>query len=203
MATWMIPLACQCICPALLFVSMIFCPESPRWLASQDYWDKAGIVLADVRHLPADHPYIQQELLELRTQLDHDKEVMQGAGFWELQKECWTIPANRKRALLTVGMVTFQQWTGVSVGTLNVSCLKLTFVQTGAINYYAPTIFKGFGLSSTTTGLFAQGIYGVVKVVTCLVFVFFLADSLGRRLSLMWSGAVQGFAMFLVGLVSP
>lgn len=178
-------------------------PRITSWLASQDYWDKAGIVLADVRHLPADHPYIQQELLELRTQLDHDKEVMQGAGFWELQKECWTIPANRKRALLTVGMVTFQQWTGVSVGTLNVSCLKLTFVKTGAINYYAPTIFKGFGLSSTTTGLFAQGIYGVVKVVTCPVFVFFLADSLGHRLSLMWSGAVQGFAMFLVGLVSP
>ena len=203
MATWMVPLACQCICPALLFVSMLFCPESPRWLASQDYWDKAGIVLADVRHLPADHPYIQQELLELRTQLDHEKEVMQGAGFWELQKECWTIPANRKRALLTIGMVTFQQWTGVGVGALTVSCPKLTFVQTGAINYYAPTIFKGLGLSNTTTGLFAQGIYGVIKVVTCLIFVFFLADSLGRRLSLMWSGAVQGFAMFFVGFVSP
>ncbi|CAO2658482.1 Nn.00g062050.m01.CDS01 [Neocucurbitaria sp. VM-36] len=182
MATWMVPLACQCICPALLFVSMLFCPESPRWLASQDHWDRAGDVLADVRHLPVDHPYIQQELLELRTQLDHEKEVLQGAGFWELQKECWTIPANRKRALLTIGMVTFQQWTG-----------------TGAINYYAPTIFKGLGLSSTTTGLFAQGIYGIVKVVTCLIFVFFLADSLGRRLSLMWSGTVQGFAMFFVG----
>jgi MFS family permease len=76
-------------------------------------------------------------------------------------------------------------------------------VQTGAINYYAPTIFKGLGLSSTTTSLFAQGIYGVVKVVTCLIFVFFLADSLGRRLSLMWSGAVQGFAMFFVGFASP
>ena len=89
MATWMVPLACQCICPALLFVSMFFCPESPRWLASQDNWDKAGAVLSDVRHLPVQHPYIQQELLELRTQLDRESEVMQGAGFWELQKECW------------------------------------------------------------------------------------------------------------------
>ncbi|RDL34803.1 Uncharacterized protein BP5553_07931 [Venustampulla echinocandica] len=70
---------------------------------------------------------------------------------------------------------------------------------TGAINYYAPTIFKDLGLSGTTTALFAQGIYGIVKVITCLIFVFFLADSLGRRLSLMWSGALQGFCMFFLG----
>jgi hypothetical protein len=35
-----------------------------------------------------------------------------------------------------------------------------------------------------------------------LIFVFFLADSLGRRLSLMWSGALQGFCMFFLGFVS-
>ncbi|KAM5343755.1 hypothetical protein ACJ41O_012292 [Fusarium nematophilum] len=182
MATWMVPLACQSICPALLFLSMLFCPESPRWLASQDQWDKAGDVLSDVRHLPLDHPYLQQELLELRTQLDQEREVMQGTGFWGLQKECWTVPGNRKRALLTIGIITFQQWSG-----------------TGAINYYAPTIFKDLGLSSTTTALFAQGVYGIVKVVTCLIFIFFLADSLGRRMSFMWSGFVQSFCMFFLG----
>ncbi|KAH7171365.1 hypothetical protein EDB81DRAFT_710112 [Dactylonectria macrodidyma] len=181
-ATWMVPLACQSICPALLFFSMLFCPESPRWLASRDQWDKATSVLSDVRHLPQEHPYIQQELLEMRTQLDQERAIMQGTGFWSLQKECWTIPGNRKRALLTVGLISCQQWTG-----------------TGAINYYAPTIFKSLGLSSTTTALFAQGVYGIVKVVTCLIFVFFLADSLGRRLSFMWSGTVQAFCMFFLG----
>ncbi|KAK2668767.1 Major facilitator, sugar transporter-like [Fusarium oxysporum f. sp. vasinfectum] len=137
---------------------MLFCPESPRWLASRDQWEKAGAVLSDVRKLPVDHAYIQQELLELKTQIDQEREVMQDTGFWAIQKECWTLPWNRKRALLTVAIVTLGQWTG-----------------TGAINYYAPTIFSGLGLSSTTTALFAQGIYGVVKVVTCLIFIFFLA----------------------------
>ncbi|KAK6715703.1 hypothetical protein SNK04_006659 [Fusarium graminearum] len=181
-ATWMVPLGCQSICPALLFISMIFCPESPRWLASRDQWEKAGAVLSDVRKLPVDHAYIQQELLELKTQIDQEKAVMQDTGFWALQKECWTLPWNRKRALLTVGIVTLGQWTG-----------------TGAINYYAPTIFKDLGLSSTTTALFAQGIYGVVKVVTCLIFIFFLADSLGRRKSFMIGGAIQAFCMFFIG----
>ncbi|RKK35860.1 hypothetical protein BFJ66_g13753 [Fusarium oxysporum f. sp. cepae] len=181
-ATWMVPLACQSICPALLFFSMLFCPESPRWLASRDQWEKAGAVLSDVRKLPVDHAYIQQELLELKTQIDQEREVMQDTGFWAIQKECWTLPWNRKRALLTVAIVTLGQWTG-----------------TGAINYYAPTIFSGLGLSSTTTALFAQGIYGVVKVVTCLIFIFFLADSLGRRKSFMFGGAIQAFCMFFVG----
>ncbi|KFH46635.1 quinate permease-like protein [Hapsidospora chrysogenum ATCC 11550] len=182
-ATWMVPLACQSICPALLFVSMLFCPESPRWLASQDRWDRATAVLSDVRRLPADHAYVQQELLELRTQIDYERAIMSGSGgFWGLQKECWTVPTNRKRALLVVAIISFQQWSG-----------------TGAINYYAPTIFKGLGLSSTTTALFAQGIYGVVKVVACLFFMFFLADTLGRRMTFMCSGVLQAFCMLFIG----
>ncbi|KAF4972000.1 hypothetical protein FSARC_1330 [Fusarium sarcochroum] len=181
-ATWMVPLGCQSICPALLFFSMLFCPESPRWLASQDRWEQAGLVLSDVRKLPVEHAYIQQELLELRTQIEQEKAIMQDTGFWAMQKECWALPSNRKRALLTIGIVTLGQWTG-----------------TGAINYYAPTIFKDLGLSTTTTALFAQGIYGVVKVVTCLIFIFFLADSLGRRKSFMIGGAIQTFCMFFIG----
>lgn len=93
---------------------MLFCPESPRWLASQDNWEKASSVLSDVRHLPEEHAYIQQELLELRTQLEQERAIMQGSSFWALQKECWTVAGNRKRALLTVGIITLQQWSGVS-----------------------------------------------------------------------------------------
>lgn len=110
----MVPLACQAICPALLFFSMLFCPESPRWLASRDQWEKATAVLSDVRRLAPDHPYLQQEILELKTQLDHERAIMKDTGFWALQKECWTVPSNRKRALLTIGIITFQQWSGVS-----------------------------------------------------------------------------------------
>lgn len=185
MATWMVPLGCQSICPTLLFVSMLFCPESPRWLASQDRWDDANAVLSDVRHLPGDHAYVQQELLELRTQLEQERKLMQGAGFWNLQKECWLVRGNRNRALLTILIITFNQWSG-----------------TGAINYYAPRIFTDLGLGTTTTALFAQGVYGIVKVVSCLIFIFFLADTIGRKISLIWTGLVQAFCMMFIGFVS-
>jgi len=101
----------------------------------------------------------------------------------------WTIPANRKRALISIGLMVCQQMTG-----------------TNAINYYAPQIFENLGVTGTNTGLFATGVYGIVKVVACAVFLLFAADSLGRRKSLLWTSIAQGCAMFLIGIyvrVSP
>ncbi|KAI1625636.1 MFS transporter [Exophiala viscosa] len=184
-ATWMVPLMLQSLAPALLLITMLMCPESPRWLASRDHWDKATSVLSDVRRLPPQHTYVQQELLELRVQLENENRIRGDTGFWALQKECWTQPGNRKRALLTILILVFNQWSG-----------------TGAINYYARTIFQSLGLSKTTTALFAQGVYGIVKTVAALIFAFFLADSLGRRISFMWSGAVQAFCMLFIGFAS-
>ena len=199
----MVPLMCQALAPALLFFSMLMCPESPRWLAAQDHWEKATAVLSDVRRLPSDHPYIQQELLELRTQLDQERAIMKDTGFWAIQKECWTIAGNRNRALLTIMLLIFNQWSGVSILPFQLSSdARLNvYLQTGAINYYAPTIFGDLGLSKTTTALFAQGVYGIVKALAALVFVLFLADSLGRRISMMWSGAVQAICMLYLGFV--
>jgi len=109
----MVPLAMQSLPPALIFFSILLCPESPRWLASKDDWDGASRVLANVRHLPEQHSYVQQELLELKTQLEEERRSVHGTGFWALQKECWLIPGNRKRALMSIGLMVCQQWTGV------------------------------------------------------------------------------------------
>jgi hypothetical protein len=67
------------------------------------------------------------------------------------------------------------------------------------INYYAPQIFSNLGLKSTETGLFATGIYGIVKMATCAFFLVFVADSLGRRKSLLWTSIAQGASMFYIG----
>jgi MFS family permease len=120
-ASWQVPLAMQSLPPFLLFFSIMFCNESPRFLAKKDNWDKASQVLSSVRHLPVEHPYVQAELMEMRAQLDEERSSV-GTGFWALQRECWTIPGNRRRALLCIGLMVCQQMTG-----------------TNAINYYAPT----------------------------------------------------------------
>ncbi|CAK7217260.1 hypothetical protein SCUCBS95973_003087 [Sporothrix curviconia] len=181
--SWMVPLAMQSLPPVLIFVSILFCPESPRWLASRDNWEAATKVLADVRHLPESHPYVQQELLELRAQLEEEQRSVHGTGFWAQQKECWLVPGNRKRALMSIGLMVCQQWTG-----------------TNAINYYAPVIFTNLGVSGTTQSLLATGVYGIVKMTSCAIFITFLADTLGRRWSFVWTGFFMSFAMFYLGL---
>ncbi|KAK3935538.1 putative MFS quinate transporter [Diplogelasinospora grovesii] len=179
---WMVPLAMQSLPPVLIFVSILFCPESPRWLASKDNWDKASEVLSQVRHLPVEHPYVQQELLELRTQLEEERRSVHGTGFWATQKECWLVPGNRKRALMSIGLMVCQQWTG-----------------TNAINYYAPTIFTALGITGNANSLLATGVYGIVKMVSCGLFITFLADTLGRRWSFVWTGFAMSFCMFYLG----
>ncbi|KAJ9626916.1 hypothetical protein H2203_003373 [Taxawa tesnikishii (nom. ined.)] len=181
--TFIVPLAAQALPAIALLVCIFFCKESTRWLAKADRWEDATKTLSVLRQLPTDHPYVQGELQEMADQLEHERQLIGGASFWDLQKEMWTIPGNRKRALISIFLMICQQMTG-----------------TNAINYYAPQIFKNLGVTGNATGLFATGVYGIVKVVGCAVFLVFVADSLGRRRSLLWTSVAQGCAMFYVGL---
>ncbi|TIA83388.1 general substrate transporter [Aureobasidium pullulans] len=181
--TYIVPLTMQALPAILLFASMFYCKESPRWLARKDRWDEASAVLSRVRALPSTHPYVQMELREMQEQLDHERALIGGASFKDLMREMWTIPGNRKRAIITIWLMITQQMTG-----------------TNAINYYSPQIFINVGLSGTDAGLFATGIYGVVKMTMCACFLVFAADSLGRRRSLLWTSIAMGCSMLYVGL---
>ncbi|KAF2454232.1 general substrate transporter [Lineolata rhizophorae] len=182
-ATYVVPLSVQALPAILMLFSMMFCNESPRFLAKKDRWEDAQRTLERVRQLPASHDYIQEELSEIKAQLDHERMLISGSSVWDLQKEMWLIPGNRKRALISVGLMVCQQMTGVN-----------------AINYYAPLIFANLGITGTENGLFATGIYGITKMATCLCFLLFAADSLGRRRSLLWTSIAQGVVMYYIGL---
>jgi MFS transporter, SP family, sugar:H+ symporter len=77
----------------------------------------------------------------------------------------------------------FQQWTG-----------------TNSINYYAPQIFASIGLKGTSAGLFATGIYGVVKVCLTALGLMFAVEQVGRKYCLIVGGIGQAFAMFYIGI---
>ncbi|KAM0324131.1 hypothetical protein ACHAQA_008323 [Verticillium albo-atrum] len=151
-----VPLALQALPAIILSIGMFFCPESPRWCAKQDHWEKATAILSKLRGMPADHPYVQSEINDMSTQLESERRLVGDATIKALLREMW--------------------------------------------NYYAPQIFKNLGMTGTEPSLFATGVYGVVKVVACATFLVFVADSLGRRRSLIWTGIGQGVAMFIVGI---
>ncbi|KAH7112608.1 hypothetical protein B0J13DRAFT_534048 [Dactylonectria estremocensis] len=136
---------CLSLLPVVfLFVGMLFANESPRFLA-QKTPEKALAVLAKLRGLPMDHPYIRNEMDSISAQLEEER----------------ALAANNS---------------------------GLT-----------PTIFKSVGMSSSASGLLATGVYGIVNIVSCAIFILFVTDSLGRRKSLLWTGIVQGLALFYVG----
>ncbi|XXH06142.1 hypothetical protein Hte_012588 [Hypoxylon texense] len=186
---YIVPLAVQGLPAFLLFSLMAICNESPRYLARKDRWEEAKKVLTMIRHLPPDHPYLLDEFQEIAEQLDYERRLMGDANFWSLQKEMWTVPTNRKRAILSIVLMICQQMTG-----------------TNAINTYAPQIFNNLGITGTSNSLLSTGVYGIVKVVSCCLFLLFMADSLGRRRSLLASSVGQAFCMFYIGLyvrISP
>lgn len=45
-----------------------------------------------------------------------------------------------------------------------------------AINYYSPTIFRSLGITGTSTGLLTTGVFGVIKTVGALVWLWFLVE---------------------------
>ncbi|KAL2264599.1 hypothetical protein VTJ83DRAFT_7109 [Remersonia thermophila] len=181
-STFAVPLALQALPAVALIVFMFLVPESPRWTATQDDWETTKKILVRLRGLPEDHPYVQNEISEMSEQLASERRLVGDATTKTLLKEMWLIPGNRKRAIISIMLMVWQQMTGVN-----------------AINYYAPQIFQGLGMTGTSVQLFATGVYGIVKVVGCFIFLVFVADSLGRRRSLLWTSAAQAISMYIVG----
>ncbi|KAI1812570.1 MFS sugar transporter-like protein [Poronia punctata] len=180
---YIVPLAVQGLPALFLFGLMLACNESPRYLARKDKWEEAKRVLKRLRQLPDEHPYLQEEFQEIADQLEQERRLMGDATFWTLQKEMWLVKSNRHRAILSILLMVFQQLTG-----------------TNAINVYAPTIFEGLGIQGTSNTLLGTGVYGIVKVVACSIFLIFMADSLGRRRSLIASGIGQAFCMYYIAI---
>jgi hypothetical protein len=153
-AAWLVPLCLQLVPAVLLGVGMIFMPFSPRWLEHHGRSADARKTLAQLRNLPQDHELVELEYLEIKAQSMFEKRTVaeqfphlaDGSSWSTIKLQFVAIgslfksmPMFRRVALATVTMF-FQQWTGIN-----------------AVLYYAPQIFAGLGLSSTTVSLLATG----------------------------------------------
>ncbi|GME25661.1 Sugar/inositol transporter [Neofusicoccum parvum] len=176
---WHIPVGIQFVPAGLLLLSMPWVPESPRWLVSKGRSEKALTALSWIRNLPQDHDYVLSELADFQTAVNHEIESSGGKAtnvqiFRELAQK-----GVRNRAALAMAMMMFQNLTGIN-----------------AINYYSPTILESLGYSGTSVNLLATGVYGIVKMITTLIFMLFFVDRFGRRPALLVGATGAGVAMF-------
>jgi Sugar (and other) transporter len=80
--------------------------------------------------------------------------------------------------------------------------VKQLIVQLSGINgmnFYSPLIFKSLGVSGTNIGLFATGIYGIVKSASATISMLFLVDRVGRMTLLLTTCGIMSFSLFFVG----
>lgn len=94
---WFVP----CIIVAIIILLSFFVmSESPRWLMLVGREEKAVETLTALRGLPADHPYVANELFEIRQQIEAEHTKYgdaAGGGIKTVLRETFLVPANLRR----------------------------------------------------------------------------------------------------------
>ncbi|OAA58074.1 MFS quinate transporter QutD [Niveomyces insectorum RCEF 264] len=163
---WRIPMAVQLIPAGLMAIFIPFIKESPTFLLKRGREKEAYQVYSYIRNLPADHPYIAEDVAFVRRHMEVERSVAQNGkvDIWKFAKGAGReaiMKGMRGRFALVFIMFMWQAWSGAA-----------------AINYYSPTIFASIGLTDVTLW---TGIYGVIKAAGSIVFYFYFIDSWGRK----------------------
>ncbi|KAG2749931.1 general substrate transporter [Suillus brevipes Sb2] len=175
---WRLPIIAQIVPGVLFLFFMLFQPESPRWLVERGRYEEAAAALAYIASKDQDDNAVVLTLSEIRADFVGKHRLPLLTQFRKMAESRVIF----LRCIIPSLATFFQQWSG-----------------TNAINYYTPQIFAGLGFSSTSSALFATGIYGVVKfVVTCFTLAFVI-ESWGRKRTLIYGGLAQGLMMLWIG----
>lgn len=150
--TWRWMLALSTVPAVLLWLGMIFMPESPRWLVMRGNVREARHVLEKTRAAED----VEWELEEIEETIEENRQ--KGKGRLRDLRTPWL----RKVFLLGIGIAAIQQLTGVNT-----------------IMYYAPTMLTATGLSNDAA-LFATIANGVISVLMTLVGIWMIGK-IGRR----------------------
>jgi SP family galactose:H+ symporter-like MFS transporter len=166
---WRVMLGIIALPATIMFVGVLFLPESPRWLFLKGRRDDAVGVL---KRLELAEDEIAAEVREIEESLH----VRQSGLHLFLRN------SNFRRAIfLGMGLQTIQQLTGINV-----------------VMYYAPHIFKIAGFTSTVEQMGGTVIVGMTNVLATFIAIA-LVDRLGRKPIMYAGFIVMGLAMLSVG----
>ncbi len=141
------------VIPAMImFIGMIFLPETPRWLISKGHEEKCRRVLEKVE----EPDLVEDTISKMKSDIAADK---QNKVSWTAIFSKWL----RVPLIIAVGIMFVQQFTGINT-----------------IIYYSPKIFLMSGFADAQAAVWASVSVGVVNVAFTILSLFMI-DKLGRR----------------------
>lgn len=167
--------------PCAFFVILIagsfFLCESPRWLWLVGRKDEAVATMVKLRGLPADHPRVQRELLEIQQSIEQESADFGNSSSHTMRvlKETFTVPQNLRRVQQAIVSYALAQLSGANSIT----------------SYYVPVLKLLGQAGDTTHSLFLSGMYSFAKLGFTTIASFFFVDALGRRGSLFTGAFLQ------------
>ncbi|KAI0364811.1 AmMst-1 [Pilatotrama ljubarskyi] len=176
-SSWQISISIQLIWAFILFVGMLWLPETPRWLIKKNRQDDATKAMSRLRSLPMDDPAVQNEIADIVHALNEEREMGQSSYL-----DCFRSNRNKiaLRTFTGIALQAWQQLTGVNF-----------------ISYYGITFFTSAGIKNpflisvainiVNTGMTLPGMWAV--------------DKFGRRSLLLWGAAVMCVCEYLVAIL--
>jgi SP family sugar:H+ symporter-like MFS transporter len=167
---WRLMLGLAAVPSVVLFVGMLFMPETPRYLVHSGEEDTAHEVL---EALPGDQRP-EQRIEEIR-EVDEQEEGATGLrALWQAK---WVRPA----LLVATGLAVFQQLVGINT-----------------IIYYAPTTLTSVGFAQTSA-IYANLIIGVINVGMTVIAIRII-DRIGRKPMLLAGVAGMVTSLVVLGV---
>jgi MFS family permease len=176
---WELPVCIQLIPGVLLLLGTIIVPETPIFLADRGRDQECEVALAWLRGRHPEDVEVEKEMIEIK----------------EAARVSQMLSSNEKSFFQEAKSKAIRKRLGVGIGLM----IAQNMVGLNALNYYAPMIFISAGFTSVSSSLFLTGVFGVVKLVSAIAFMFVFVKMKGNRFWLKLGTTVCGISMLVLG----